>query len=199
MLTAGEGFIPAPIAKRIGYGNLDVMNKTGSIPTIQGPGGIDKVGPVGLSEGDFIIRKSSTDKLMRENPNMMRFASQNPDGFRRGETGYYEGGIVGTGDVASRSIPASSGSAASQPVNRIQPLIEAAEAQQKEKISHSQNNEVTNNINVNVTIDSSGNERVEAESPQGSYEQEQQLAMKIKSKVLEVIREEKRLGGELDR
>ena len=199
MLTAGEGFIPASIAKRIGYGNLDTMNKTGSLPIVQGPGGIDKVGPVGLSEGDFIIRKSSTDKLMRENPNMMRFALQNPDGFRRGETGYYEGGIVGTGDFSSTSMPTSSASSTGQPVNRIQPLIEAAEAQQKEKATHSQNNEVTNNINVSVTIDSSGNETVEASSPKESYEQEQELAMKIKSKVLEVIREEKRLGGELDR
>jgi TP901 family phage tail tape measure protein len=199
MLTAGEGFIPASTAKRIGYGNLNAMNKTGSLPIIQGRGGVDNVGPVGLSEGDFIIRKSSTDKLMKENPNMMRFALQNPDGFKRGETGYYEGGIVGTDGATSISQPGSTGSSSGQPVNRIQPLMDAAQAQQKEKVTHSQNNEVTNNINVNVTIDGSGNERVEAESTQGSYEQEQALAMKIKSSVLEVIREEKRLGGELDR
>jgi TP901 family phage tail tape measure protein len=199
MLTAGEGFIPASTAKRIGYGNLDAMNRTGSLPIIQGRGGVDNVGPVGLSEGDFIIRKSSTDKLMKENPNMMRFALQNPDGFKRGETGYYEGGIVGTDGATSISQPGLTGSSSGQPVNRIQPLMDAAQAQQKEKVTHSQNNEVTNNINVNVTIDSSGNERVEAESTQGSYEQEKALAMKIKSSVLEVIREEKRLGGELDR
>ena len=48
-----------------------------------------------------------------------------------------------------------------------------------------------------MTIDASGKESVEASSPESSYEKEQDLAMKIKSKVLEVIREEKRLGGEL--
>ena len=39
---------------------------------------------------------------------------------------------------------------------------------------------------------------MDAQTPEGSYEQEQELAMKIKTKVLEVIRQEKRLGGELD-
>lgn len=199
MLTAGEGFIPAPIAKRIGYGNLEAMNRSGSLPIVQGKGGVDNVGPVGLSEGDFIIKKSSTDKLMKENPNMLRFALQNPEGFKKGDTGYYEGGIVGTDGATSISQPGLATSSSGQPVNRIQPLMEAAQAQQQEKVQHSQNNEVTNNINVNVTIDSSGNERVETDSSQGSYEQEQDLAMKIKSSVLEVIREEKRIGGELDR
>ncbi|MGY8817444.1 MAG: hypothetical protein ACKVHB_06735, partial [Pseudomonadales bacterium] len=32
MLTAGEGFIPAKTAKRIGYENLNTMNKTGNLP-----------------------------------------------------------------------------------------------------------------------------------------------------------------------
>ena len=201
MLTRGEGFIPSSTAKKIGYQNLESMNRTGSLPTIQGPSGIDKVGPVGLDEGDFIIRKSSTDKLMRDNPNTMRFAMQNPDGFRKSATGYYDGGIVGTGSQAS--FPSNQSSPESpkgnQPVNRIQPLIEAAKSSETEKTSAAQNNEITNNISVNVTIDSSGKESVEAQTPEGSYQQEQELAMKIKTRVLEVIREEKRLGGELDR
>jgi TP901 family phage tail tape measure protein len=201
MLTRGEGFIPSSTAKKIGYQNLESMNRTGSLPRIQGPSGIDKVGPVGLDEGDFIIRKSSTDKLMRDNPNTMRFAMQNPDGFRKSATGYYDGGIVGTGSQAS--FPSNQSSPESpkgnQPVNRIQPLIEAAKSSETEKTSAAQNNEITNNISVNVTIDSSGKESVEAQTPEGSYQQEQELAMKIKTRVLEVIREEKRLGGELDR
>ena len=49
MLTAGEGFIPSEIAKRIGYDSLNKINKTGQMPVIQGRGGIDKVGPVGLT------------------------------------------------------------------------------------------------------------------------------------------------------
>ena len=66
MLTAGEGFIPSSIAKKIGYHNLNSLNKTGSLPIVQGPQGIEEVGPVGLDEGDFIIRRSSTEKLMRK-------------------------------------------------------------------------------------------------------------------------------------
>jgi len=201
MLTAGESFIPAPIARRIGYDNLNKMNRTGSIPIIDGPGGVDNVGPVGLSEGDFIIRRSSTDKLLRDNPNMMRFAMQNPDGFRKAEKGYYKGGIVGTASSPSSSIstPQTTSGAKPAPVveNRISSLLEGTQANQTETAATNQNTEVTNNINVNVTIDKSGNEKVSTEGTQGTYEQEQQLAMKIKTKVLEVIREEKRIGGEL--
>ena len=201
MLTAGESFIPAPIAKRIGYDNLNKMNRTGSLPIIQGPGGIDNVGPVGLSEGDFIIRRSSTDKLLRENPNMMRFAMQNPDGFRKAEQGYYQGGIVGTSSSPSSPVSAPQKTSGAKPApvveNRISSLLEGTQANQKETVATNQNTEVTNNINVNVTIDKSGNEKVSTEGAQGTYEQEQQLAMKIKTKVLEVIREEKRIGGEL--
>ena len=201
MLTAGESFIPAPIAKRIGYDNLNKMNRTGSLPIIEGPGGIDNVGPVGLSEGDFIIRRSSTDKLLRENPNMMRFAMQNPDGFRKAEQGYYQGGIVGTSSSPSSPVSAPQKTSGAKPApaveNRISSLLEGTQANQKETVTTNQNTEVTNNINVNVTIDKSGNEKVSTEGAQGTYEQEQQLAMKIKTKVLEVIREEKRIGGEL--
>ena len=60
-----------------------MLNKTGSLPIVQGPQGIDKVGPVGLDEGDFIIRRSSTEKLMRENPNIMRFAMQGLMGLEK--------------------------------------------------------------------------------------------------------------------
>ena len=201
MLTAGESFIPAPIAKRIGYDNLNKMNRTGSLPIVKGPGGIDNVGPVGLSEGDFIIRRSSTDKLLRENPNMMRFAMQNPDGFRKAEKGYYQGGIVGTSSSPSSPVSAPQKTSGAKPApvveNRISSLLEGTQANQKETVATNQNTEVTNNINVNVTIDKSGNEKVSTEGAQGTYEQEQQLAMKIKTKVLEVIREEKRIGGEL--
>ena len=176
------------------------MNTTGQIPVVKGKGGIDNVGPVGLNEGDFVIRKSSTEKLLRENPRMMRFAIQNPEGFKRGEQGYYQGGIVGTtpstASAPSVTSPRASKAAAS-PVNNMQPLLQAAQSQNSQQNNQTTNNEVTNNINVNVTVDRTGNERVSADTSEGSYEQEQQLAVKIKSKVLEVIREEKRIGGEL--
>ena len=84
------------------------------------------------------------------------------------------------------------------PINRIKPLIDTPKVQSSEQVTHSENNEITNNISVNVKIDSSGKESVETQAPEDSYAKEQELALKIKSKVLEVIREEKRLGGELE-
>jgi hypothetical protein len=199
MLTAGEAVIPEPIARRIGYDNLNKMNTTGQIPVVKGKGGIDNVGPVGLSEGDFVIRKSSTEKLLRENPTMMRFAMQNPEGFKRGEQGYYQGGIVGTTPTAPRisTAPQQKTQTSSSPVNRLQPMLDAMQPSTNNASSNTTNNDVTNNINVNVTVDQNGREKVSTETSEGSYEQEQKLAMKIKTKVLEVIREEKRIGGEL--
>ena len=92
MLTAGEMYVPAEMAKRIGYDSLDKINKSG---IIDGPGGIDNVGPVGLNPGDFIIRKSSTDKLLNTNPNGMRDSLMGGGFTRRAATGYYEGGWQG--------------------------------------------------------------------------------------------------------
>jgi hypothetical protein len=199
MLTAGEAVIPESIARRIGYDNLNKMNTTGQIPVVKGKGGIDNVGPVGLSEGDFVIRKSSTEKLLRENPTMMRFAMQNPEGFKRGEQGYYQGGIVGTTPTAPgiSTAPQQKTQTSSSPVNRLQPMLDAMQPSTNNASSNTTNNDVTNNINVNVTVDQNGREKVSTETSKGSYEQEQKLAMKIKTKVLEVIREEKRIGGEL--
>ena len=196
MLTAGEGFIPASVAKKIGYGNLDHMNKTGELPVIQGKGGIDNVGPVGLGEGDFIIRKSSTDKLLKSNPNTMRFAMQNPEGFKKGEYGYYEGGIVGTGSKSSYpSIsPSSRSNSSSANLSRSE---SSAAPQSSQASSGAQSGAITNNISVNVKIDQSGSESISSEGENQSYEKERDLSLKIKTAVIDVIRQEKRIGGEL--
>ena len=196
MLTAGEGYIPAPIAQRIGYNNLDQMNSTGNLPVVQGRGGIDNVGPVGLSEGDFIIKRGSTDKLLRENPNMMRFALQNPDGFKRAATGYYEGGVVDGGlTMPASSLQPSTGPEGA-PGGRLG-LLDQTETTTGATAETTQSNETTNNININVSIDQAGAE-VSSETSEGtSYEQERDLSLKIKGAVLDVIRQEKRIGGEL--
>ena len=196
MLTAGEGYIPSPIAQRIGYNNLDQMNSTGNLPVVQGRGGIDNVGPVGLSEGDFIIKRGSTDKLLRENPNMMRFALQNPDGFKRAATGYYEGGVVDGGlTMPASSLQPSTGPEGA-PGGRLG-LLDQTETTTGATAETTQSNETTNNININVSIDQAGAE-VSSETSEGtSYEQERDLSLKIKGAVLDVIRQEKRIGGEL--
>ena len=201
MLTAGESVIPAETAKKIGYARLSKINSSGELPIVQGPAGIDKVGPVGLTEGDFVIKKSATDKLVKANSNIMRFSNLSSGNTRQAPKRYYEGGIVGTSGSSSPSTfsggQSQSSQQGSQTSTAVQPLLESVNSNQKQAVSQSTNNEVTNNINVNVSIDQSGNEQVSSDSGANSVEQEQALAMKIKTKVMEVIREEKRIGGEL--
>ena len=195
MLTAGEGYIPAPIAKRIGYNNLSHMNNTGSMPIVKGTGGVDNVGPVGLDSGDFIMKKSSTNKLLRDNPNAMRFSLQGQSDGRRGAQGYYEGGVVGS----ELTVPARSlGPQKSPQGNRLQ-LLDQKESEKSDSgaAGSTTNAETTNNININISIDKAGAEVESQEGGEDSYEKERNLSMKIKGAVLEVIREEKRIGGEL--
>jgi hypothetical protein len=195
MLTAGEGYIPAPIAKRIGYNNLSHMNNTGSMPIVKGTGGVDNVGPVGLNSGDFIMKKSSTNKLLRDNPNAMRFSLQGQSDGRKGAQGYYEGGVVGS----ELTVPARSlGPQKSQQGNRLG-LLDQKESEKSDSSTagSTTNAETTNNININISIDKAGAEVESEEGGEDSYEKERNLSMKIKGAVLEVIREEKRIGGEL--
>ena len=74
--------------------------------------------------------------------------------------------------------------------NRIQNLLDRNQERATEKISSS-DSETTNNISVNVTIDASGKDLLKLALQNQASEKEQDLAMKIKSKVLEVIREER--------
>ena len=152
------------------------------------------MGPVGLTEGDFIIKKSSTDKLLNNNPNMMRFAMQNPEGFKRGDKGYYEGGLVGGSDL---TMPASSFSPQQAGIPNGASLMEESSQETSRGVTSQGSSETTNNISINVSIDGSGTEKETGDGAEGSYEEERNLSIKIKSAVLDVIRQEKRIGGEL--
>ena len=195
MLTAGEGYIPAPIAKRIGYNNLNHMNNTGSMPIVKGTGGIDNVGPVGLNSGDFIMKKSSTNKLLRDNPNAMRFSLQGQSDGRRGAQGYYEGGVVGS----ELTVPGTSLTPQGAQQGGRLGLLEQRDSEKTVSgvPGSTTSAETTNNISINISIDKAGAEVETQEGEEGSYEKERDLSMKIKGAVLEVIREEKRIGGEL--
>ena len=193
MLTAGEAYVPAEMAKKIGYDSLNRINKEG---IIQGPGGIDNVGPVGLNPGDFIIRKSSTDKLLNANPNGLRDSLMGGGFTRRATQGYYNGGMAGD----SLTVPSQSLSPRRSNFDTSVSSIADQEisATQERTTNQGGSSATTNNINVSVKIDSSGRETVESSTDgEGSYEREKDLSMKIKSAVLDVIRQEKRVGGEL--
>lgn len=196
MLTKGEAVISKNVASRIGYDNLNRMNTTGEFPIVDGKGGIDNVGPVSLNSGDFVLRRSSTEKLNRTNPNLMRFAAQNPDGFRRAARGYYDGGVVGTELTYPSTSMGTGGSYGTRQAPELSPQPE-----QGSSGGSSSSGAITNNINVNVTIDKNGGEvsteSTDAQGGESSYAKEKDLSQKIKAAVLDVIRQEKRVGGEL--
>jgi hypothetical protein len=187
MLTKGESVIPSAIAKRMGYNNLKNINRSGELPIVDGPGGIDNVGPVPMNPGDFVIKRSSTQKLAKKNPHLMKLAMQNPGVFRNGGVvrGYYNGGVVGSSDGTS-VVPQYD-----QPAANQQDQSRAMQSSDKGRGS------TTNNINITVNIDEKGGEKTTSDGASSGAAGEQQLSMKIKSAVLEVIREEKRVGGEL--
>ena len=195
MLTAGESLIPSSVAKKIGYSNLEQLNTSGDIPVVRGQSGIDKVGPVGLNEGDFVVKKSSTDKLMKKNPNLFKMAVQNPDGFRKNVNNYYQGGVV-----SNNRLPSVSGQSQMVPqapqvqAPQMAPLPEPS-GQSGQQSSSASN--VTNNISVNVSIDESGKETATETGGAKGGANEKDLSKKIKAAVLDVIRQEKRVGGEL--
>ena len=193
MLTAGESLIPSSVAKKIGYSNLEQLNTSGDVPIVRGQSGIDKVGPVGLGEGDFVIKKSSTDKLMKRNPSLFKMAVQNPDSFRKNVNNYYQGGLVSNDRSPSTS---------SQP--QMSPQVSTPQAPQMAPLPQSgdgvnqQSGSTSNNISVNVSIDGSGKETsTEKGDATGGAGNEKDLSKKIKAAVLDVIRQEKRVGGEL--
>jgi TP901 family phage tail tape measure protein len=187
MLTKGESVVPSAIAKRMGYNNLKNINRSGELPIVDGPGGIDNVGPVPMTPGDFVIKRSSTQKLAKKNPHLMKLAMQNPGVFRNGGVvrGYYNGGVVGSSEGTS-VVPQYD-----QPSANQQDQSGAMQTSDKSRGS------TTNNINITVNIDEKGGEKTTSDGSKTGATGEQQLSMKIKSAVLEVIREEKRVGGEL--
>ena len=134
---------------------------------------------------------------MRNNPNLFKMATQNPDGFRKSINNYYNGGVVSD----SNRIPSAtqSGNRASPSVapqqDQFAPLPEPGPVRGSDSGSSS----VTNNINVNVTIDESGKSTESSSGGDGSGKMSEQrdLSTKIKAAVLDVIRQEKRVGGEL--
>ena len=125
----------------------------------------------------------------------MRFSLQGQSDGRKGAQGYYEGGVVGS----ELTVPARSlGPQKSQQGNRLG-LLDQKESEKSDSgaAGSTTNAETTNNININISIDKSGAEVESQEGGEDSYEKERNLSMKIKGAVLEVIREEKRIGGEL--
>jgi hypothetical protein len=126
---------------------------------------------------------------------LFKMALQNPDGFRKNINKYYQGGTVSN----SRLPTATTQPQMAPPAPQVQAPQMAPLPQGESGVGQaaSGSSTVTNNINVNVSIDESGKETsTETGGDQGASN-EKDLSKKIKAAVLDVIRQEKRVGGEL--
>lgn len=133
--------------KRNSYG----MSEGGRV---QGPAGIDKVGPVLLDRGEFVIKASSVNKVEKQYPGFFD---------RLNSMKFNEGGVV---DPSASNIS------------------------QTSETTNNQSN--SSNVTVNINVSSGGQATVE-----GGGASDQAFAAKIKEAVVNVISQEKRVGGML--
>ena len=119
-----------------------------------GQAGIDKVGPVMLDSGEFVIKSSSVNSIEKQFPGMLDKMNE--------ARGYADGGIVEK----------------SSPVN---------------KSETNDNSSSSSNVTINVNLSSGGSE--ESQSSGGGNGQA--LGLKLKAAVLQVLSDEKRVGGML--
>ena len=135
--------------------------------SVRGPAGIDKVGPVMLDEGEFVIKSRSVQKMEREYPGMLE--KLNSGG------GFADGGMV-----------------SNQNSNTSNTNNTSSQSNSSNTEDNSSNN-VTVNINVGSSSDSGGSTSVEGNATQGQTA----MAGKLKAAVLQVLAEEQRVGGML--
>lgn len=134
--------------KRNSYG----MSEGGRV---QGPAGIDKVGPVMLDRGEFVIKASSVNKVEKQYPGF--FDQLNTMKFN-------QGGVV-------------------------DPSASSANVQNSEVTN---NQSSSSNVTVNINVSAGGETTVN-----GGAGDQQAFASKIKEAVVNVISQEKRVGGML--
>jgi len=122
---------------------------------VHGPAGIDKVGPVMLDRGEFVIKASSVNKVEKQYPGF--FDQLNTMKFN-------QGGVV-------------------------DPSASSANVQNSEVTN---NQSSSSNVTVNINVSAGGETTVN-----GGAGDQQAFASKIKEAVVNVISQEKRVGGML--
>ena len=181
MLTNGEFVFSKKSAEAIGPEALTKINRFAEGGHVFGRGGIDNVGPVMLNEGEFVVRAESARRMESKTPGILSMLNERPQAAR-GLLGYQEGGPVGSTTPA----PMQSAVYEANPTSEPKATTEGGESG------------VTNNINISVNVASDGSASVTTNSEEGSdYSQAKGFSEKIKSSVLDVIQQEKRVGGSL--
>ena len=181
MLTNGEFVFSKNSAESIGPEALTRINQFADGGHVFGRGGIDNVGPVMLQEGEFVVRAESARKMESRQPGILSLLNEKPR-VARGLLGYHDGGVVGN----------------STPLTMTTEDIEKAPRASSTPEVKGGSGEVTNNINISVNVAKDGSATVtEDAGGEGDYSQAKGLSEKIKSSVLDVIIQEKRIGGSL--
>ena len=187
MLTDGEFIFSQKAASQLGEKTLNDLNGFERGGHVKGPGGIDRVGPLMLQNGEFVVNAGSTNALESEKPGLLSLLNEKPGRAREFLQGYQEGGRVG--DAMRGASSAGLGLTALNHPDR-------APVDSSQVIAGDMG--VTNNINISINVDKGGAVSTEtAAEGQDEYAQQRQLSSKIKNAVIDVIRDEKRLGGEL--
>ena len=121
-----------------------------------------------LDDGEYVIRASSVQKMERENPGML-------DKLNNSQ-GFAQGGSVSNNNAVSNITTNSENSDSS---------------------SNNSSNESTNNVTVNINVGSGGSGGQSTNVEGNATEGQTAMAGKLKAAVLQVISEEKRVGGML--
>lgn len=94
MVSNGEAYVSPDMARKIGYGKLNKMNRadknglagfaSGGVSVFSGPGSgtSDSIGPIGLPVGSFILREKATKALgLKSGGTVSKFADGGPAGL----------------------------------------------------------------------------------------------------------------------
>jgi hypothetical protein len=190
MLTKGEFVFSKRSSSQIGEGLLREINQYKRGGHVSGPGGIDKVGPVMLQAGEFVINAKSVKDIEQDKPGVLSGLNSNPRVAQSLLSGFRNGGLVGSPMGQDKTAATSAG--------YIENSVTADLNQSPEIQNQSQDSTVTNNINISVNIDKNGDAETST-SPEGASDEYEgaQFSDRIKEAVIRVIREEKRVGGDL--
>ena len=184
MLTDGEYVFDKKSASGIGARFLETINRYNKGGFISGEKGVDNVGPFMLEEGSFVINAKATKKMEEDSPGIMSMLSSKPNIAKSMIAGFNQGGAVG-------NVGTAEGKGATV-------VNETPSNSKKINSTAVQGGDSTNNINISINIDKSGNEsESKSISVEAEYKENQEMTNRIKDAVLNVIRQEKRVGGEL--
>ena len=144
------------------------------------------------ADGEFIINEKSVREINKESPGLLD--DLNSKRYNKNLLqGYAKGGYVGETETPTDRKPLEeTTNLQNDQTNTQNSFTENAE----NNVASETSENITNNISININMDGKGNAEAEVSS-EDSKQNAADMAKKIKDAVMQVIRDEKRTGGEL--